>query len=89
MYACLQLPLCLRCGFSAWLTESELWMSSGGTASLLHSHADHDLHCVVAGRKDFILIERQFKHVFHFVDRVSSLVHKNTNAYSLTSALRC
>jgi len=67
---CVQLPQCLSCGFSAWLTESELWMSSGGTSSLLHSHADHDLHCVIAGRKDFILIERQFKHVFHFVDRV-------------------
>jgi len=50
--------------------ESELWMSSGGTSSLLHSHADHDLHCVIAGRKDFILVQRQFKHVFHFVDRV-------------------
>jgi len=44
-----------------FLEESELWMSSGGTASLLHSHADHNLHCVLAGRKDFILIHAQHK----------------------------
>ncbi|KAI0222815.1 Fibrinogen-like protein 1 [Lamellibrachia satsuma] len=41
--------------------EAEIWMSSGGTASLLHSHADHNLHCVLAGRKDFILIQPKYK----------------------------
>ena len=34
-------------------------MSSGGTASLLHSHADENIHCVLAGRKDFILIHQK------------------------------
>lgn len=59
-------------------------MSSGGTSSLLHSHADHDVDCVVSGRKDFILIERKFKEVFHFVDRVRdrSLLSPRVNIYS-------
>ena len=50
----------LQCGTSRkYLQMSELWMSSGGTASLLHSHADENIHCVLAGRKDFILIHQK------------------------------
>ena len=53
------------------LMESEMWMSSGGTQSLLHSHADHNLHCVFAGRKDFILIDTKYKDIFDYKERVS------------------
>jgi lysine-specific demethylase 8 len=64
----LVLPSILTCGFRRWLMESELWMSSGGTSSLLHSHADHDLHCLVSGRKDFIFIESKYKEIFKVID---------------------
>nr|KAG5697641.1 hypothetical protein BaRGS_011190 [Batillaria attramentaria] len=63
----LPLPKCLRCGsLSESLQEAELWMSSGGTSSRLHSHDDHNLHCVLFGRRDFILIEKQFKANFAY-----------------------
>lgn len=65
----LPLPSILSCGsYKHRLTEAELWMSSGGTSSLLHSHGDHNLHCVLDGRKDFILIDPQYKDVFKFVE---------------------
>lgn len=40
----------------AQLVEPYLWMSAGDTSSLIHSHPEHNLHCVLDGRKDFILI---------------------------------
>ena len=44
------------------LVEPYLWMSAGETSSLLHSHPEHNLHCVLDGRKDFILMPiEQFK----------------------------
>ena len=52
--------------------ESEIWFSSGGTSSLLHSHADHDLHCLLAGRKDFTFVSREHKDKFEYQDRVST-----------------
>lgn len=46
----------------AQLIEPYLWISAGETSSLLHSHPEHNLHCVLDGRKDFILIPSdQFK----------------------------
>lgn len=60
-------PACLRCGTLArGLQEAELWMSSGGTSSRLHSHDDHNLHCVLFGRRDFILIESRFRTNFNY-----------------------
>ncbi|XP_052764551.1 uncharacterized protein LOC128206246 [Mya arenaria] len=67
MRAELPLPEAVSCGtFKERLTEAELWMSSGGTASLLHSHGDHNIHCVLDGRKDFILIDSKHQSVFNF-----------------------
>ena len=40
----------------AQLSEAFLWMSAGETSSLLHSHPENNLHCVLEGRKDFILM---------------------------------
>ena len=66
-----QLPSCLSCGtFSGRLYEARLWMSSGGTASRLHSHEDHDLHCVLFGRKDFIIIDEKYKDNFQYQENV-------------------
>lgn len=68
----LQVPKCLRCGtISRSLQEAELWVSSGGTSSRLHSHDDHNLHCVFFGRRDFILIDNQFRNNFAFIHDVS------------------
>ena len=52
-------------------------MSSGGTSSRLHSHDDHNLHCVLFGRRDFILIEGQFKQNFKYELDVSELSSSN------------
>ncbi|CAF0717189.1 unnamed protein product [Brachionus calyciflorus] len=38
------------------LVEPYFWLSAGETSSLIHSHPEHNLHCVLDGRKDFILI---------------------------------
>ena len=67
---CLQLPRCLKCGFHQYLQEAEVWLSSGGTSSLLHSHADQNIHCLLSGRKDFILIERKYRDRLEYHDRV-------------------
>jgi len=84
----LTLPPCLKCGLSKTLMESEVWMSSGGTSSLLHAHADHDLHCVLAGRKDFIVIHAEHKSKVKWVESeahpgagYSSLDMEMINAY--------
>ncbi|KAK3087063.1 hypothetical protein FSP39_001162 [Pinctada imbricata] len=70
MMAELPFPSSLRCGtFSKRLQEAELWMSSGGTSSLLHSHEDHNLHCVLFGRKDFIIIDEKYKNNFDFKEK--------------------
>ena len=67
-----KLPNLLTCGtYKERLTEAELWMSSGGTSSLLHSHGEHNLHCVIDGRKDFIIIEPKYKAVFKYQESVS------------------
>jgi len=45
------------CGtFKNYTHESNLWISNGGTRSVIHYDADHNLHCLLAGRKDFIMI---------------------------------
>ncbi|ESP03411.1 hypothetical protein LOTGIDRAFT_171502 [Lottia gigantea] len=63
----LPLPKCVQCGSVAnYLREAELWMSSGGTSSQIHAHNDHYLHCVLFGRRDFILIENAYKDAFEF-----------------------
>jgi len=44
------------------LVEPYLWISAGDTSSLLHAHPEHNLHCMIDGRMDFILIpQEQFK----------------------------
>ncbi|EDV29594.1 uncharacterized protein TRIADDRAFT_52143 [Trichoplax adhaerens] len=41
------------CGtFKTYLQETNLWIGSGGTNSIVHFDADHNIHCLVHGRKD-------------------------------------
>jgi len=75
LYSCnlhfTQVPYCLLCGsFLDYIHETNFWMSSGGTRSVIHYDADHNLHCLVSGRKDFIMIERKYAEDFYFFEMV-------------------
>jgi lysine-specific demethylase 8 len=55
------LPPFLLCGgFAHNLVFSYIWFSSGGTRSVLHTDSFHNLHCLVSGVKEFLLIEPRF-----------------------------
>nr|XP_054760226.1 lysine-specific demethylase 8-like [Lytechinus pictus]XP_054760227.1 lysine-specific demethylase 8-like [Lytechinus pictus] len=57
----IQVPKSLLCGtFKRFIQETNLWISSGGTASVIHYDADHNLHCLLAGKKNFIMIHPKF-----------------------------
>lgn len=52
------LPTLINCGtFRDRLLEPILWISAGDTASLLLAHSKNTLHCVLDGRKDFIIYD--------------------------------
>lgn len=66
----IQVPPCLLCGtFLDYVHETNFWMSSGGTRSVIHYDADHNLHCLVAGRKDFIMIEKKYYSDLYFLEK--------------------
>lgn len=66
-----QVPPCLLCGtFLDYVHETNFWMSSGGTRSVIHYDADHNLHCLVAGHKDFIMIEKKYYNDLYFLEKV-------------------
>lgn len=47
----------LMCGsFSERILEANLWLSSGGTRSMLHKDADNAFNCLLNGTKNWILI---------------------------------
>ena len=47
----------LMCGtFSERILEANIWLSSGGTRSMLHKDADNAINCLLNGTKDWILI---------------------------------
>ena len=55
------LPSFLRCGGAARKLHSlNLWMSSGGTESVLHSDQYDNLNCVLSGSKRFLLIDSAY-----------------------------
>ena len=59
------LPSLINCGtFRDRLLEPILWISAGDTASLLLARTTNTLHCVVDGRKDFIIydVSDQYPH---------------------------
>ena len=37
--------------------------SSGGTKSVLHTDSDENLHCLVSGMKEFVLIPPEFSEI--------------------------
>ena len=53
---------CLSCGtFVERIMEADLWLSSGGTCSLLHRDADNAINCLLNGTKDWILIDPKYE----------------------------
>ncbi|XP_075259458.1 uncharacterized protein LOC142351215 [Convolutriloba macropyga] len=46
------------------LVEVVLWASSGFTPSRLHYDSEAQLHCLMDGRKDFVLYDPQYRDVF-------------------------
>ena len=59
------LPDFLRCGGAARLVHSHmLWMSAGGTESVLHTDQYDNLNCVYAGTKRFWLVDSVFHPYF-------------------------
>ncbi|CAF4331920.1 unnamed protein product [Rotaria sp. Silwood2] len=64
------LPSLINCGtFRDRLLEPILWISAGDTASLLQAHSQNTLHCVLDGRKDFIIydVSNQYPHDFDLI----------------------
>ncbi|XP_033099082.1 bifunctional peptidase and arginyl-hydroxylase JMJD5-like [Anneissia japonica] len=65
-----KVPQCLLCGsFKKLIQESNFWMSSGGTSSVLHYDADHNIHCLLDGRKDFIFIHPKYSKFLEMADK--------------------
>ncbi|XP_078489480.1 uncharacterized protein LOC100176870 [Ciona intestinalis] len=53
----LRVPKPLMCStFRENMQELNLWIGTHGTRSMLHFDADNIMHCIVSGRKDWILI---------------------------------
>ena len=86
MYFPLQLLPCIMCGtFKDFLHELNFWMSSGGTRSVIHFDADHNVHCLVAGRKDFMMIDPKFSEYLN-VTQVSNGDVFTSNTFSSPEA---
>lgn len=52
---------CYLCGsFRQTLQETDFWMSSGGTVSMLHYDADNNINCLLAGHKEFIFVHPRY-----------------------------
>ena len=64
MYQEWLVPRPLMCGgFRDNFIETYMWFSSGGTKSVLHTDSYENLHCLVSGRKEFVLIEPHYSAV--------------------------
>ncbi|XP_048259368.1 bifunctional peptidase and arginyl-hydroxylase JMJD5-like [Haliotis rufescens] len=56
------LPPFVTCGGTQKLmTLYNLWFSSGGTKSVLHSDSMDNINCLMDGTKDFIFIDKRYK----------------------------
>ncbi|XP_035673960.1 uncharacterized protein LOC118414197 [Branchiostoma floridae] len=87
MRAEMQVPRSLLCGnFRDSILESNLWLSSGGTRSVLHYDADHNIHCLISGRKDFIMIDNKYGDKLDLADKKKSgsgFTHMNVDKVDL------
>ena len=68
----------LMCGtFSERILEANLWLSSGGTRSMLHKDADNAINCLLNGTKDWILIHPDNE------KNVSTLIYSSSSQKNL------
>jgi len=58
-------PRCLLCGsISRSIEESNIWISSGSTRSMLHHDSDNIINCLISGgEKQWLLLDTSFKKV--------------------------
>ena len=64
MYKEWQVPRPLACrGFIDNFSFTYMWFSSGGTKSVLHTDSFENFHCLVSGRKEFVLMEPHYSTV--------------------------
>ena len=62
----------MLCGtFVDFIHETNFWMSSGGTRSVIHYDADHNIHCLITGRKDFMLVEKKYGEDLYLLEKVN------------------
>eukprot|EP00117_Sycon_ciliatum_P017445 scpid58046/ scgid16434/ tRNA wybutosine-synthesizing protein 5 len=55
-----RIPAMLLCGgFAERITSIRMWLSSGGTSSVLHTDTVDNLHCLLDGTKHFVMIDRR------------------------------
>lgn len=65
-----QAPSCLLCGtFRDFVHETNFWMSNGGTRSVIHYDADENIHCIINGSKDFMMINKTFQQFLPMVEK--------------------
>ncbi len=58
MYKDVGVPYCLRCGAQHdFMAEVDLWVSEGGTSSVLHKDPYNQMNCLVKGSKVWTLID--------------------------------
>ena len=73
------LPSLINCGtFRDRLLEPILWISAGDTASLLLAHSQNTLHCVLDGRRDFIILDHSKK----YPDQLDLIRQSNGDIFS-------
>jgi len=67
MAADLPLPELLKCGYaSRYLDVNNMWLSSGGTKSVIHNDDQDNINCVFTGTKRFFMVDARNKtHVEH------------------------
>ena len=71
------------CGtFRNFTHESNLWISNGGTRSVVHYDADHNLHCLLSGRKDFIMISN------NITTQTNLYFKRKVNTYAASKCLK-
>lgn len=62
MYKDVHVLPCLSCGtFANRIQEVNLWVSGGGTSSILHRDAFHAINCLYNGTKDWLLIHPKYE----------------------------
>ncbi|CAG5121173.1 unnamed protein product [Candidula unifasciata] len=57
------IPTSLQCGgFQRAIQEAVMWLGSGNTVSVLHRDGLDNLLCLLDGRKEFVLIDKVYRH---------------------------